>query len=58
METPEYTAPFPPLDVINITKKQSSAVLIRSNSKFDSTTSKNGPIIANGPVITIKVVVR
>ena len=43
---------------IKITKKQSKAVLIKSSSKLDSTTSKKGPIIANGPVITINVVDR
>ena len=58
MEIPEYTAPLPPLDVINITRKQSSVVFINKSSRLDSTTSKKGPIIARGPVITIKVVVR
>ena len=42
---------------MKITRKQSKAVFINNNSKFDSTTSKKGPIIASGPVITINVVV-
>ncbi len=47
---------FKPTEVIKITKKQSKTVLIKSSSKLDSTTSKKGPIIASGPVITIRVV--
>ena len=58
IENPEYIAPLPPLDVRNKTKKQSRAVLIINSSIFPSTTSRKGPTIANGPVITTNDAVR
>ena len=58
IEIPEYPAPFPPLEVRKSTRKQSSAVLIKSNSIFPSTTSRKGPTIARGPVTTIKDAVK